>query len=215
MAAIHCYSLGFRLMMKRSSHKCFKWSIRIVPLIEPYFGPLKIAHYYWVGLLLLVRGVLLIMLTLTYTTTPSASLLSLVITMALLFVLLAYTGRMYRNKLLSVLECSFFVNLHVLAASVLFIDVELSDFSKEVAVTISMTIAFIQFLGITCYHLYQIFSKVIKTKVCVYFQWKKRDIAEEVVTDDYQLMKDESVNVLVTHDLGLQYLEDYAENADL
>ena len=35
------------------------------------------------------------------------------------------------------------------------------------------------------------------------------------MTDDYQLMKDESVNVLVTHDLGLQYLEDYAENADL
>ena len=207
--------LVFRLIMKRSSHKCFKWSIRIVPLIEPYFGPLKIAHYYWVGLLLLVRGVLLIILTLTYTTTPSASVLSLVITMALLFVLLSYTGSVYRNKLLSLLECSFFVNLHVLAASVLFIDVELSDFSKEVAVTTSMTIAFIQFLGISFYHLYQIFSKVIKTKVCMYFQWKKRDIVEEVVTDDYQLMRDESVNVLVTHDLRLQYLEDYAENADL
>ena len=207
--------LVFRLIMKRSSHKCFKWSIRIVPLIEPYFGPLKIAHYYWVGLLLLVRGVLLIILTLTYTTTPSASLLSLAITLTLLLVFLTYTGRVYRNKLLSLLECSFFVNLHVLTASVLFIDVELSDFSKEVAVTISMTIAFIQFLGITCYHLYQIFRKVVKTKLCIYFQWKRRDIAEEVVTDDYQLIKDESVNVLATHDLGLQYLEDYAENADL
>ena len=86
---------------------------------------------------------------------------------------------MYQNKLLSLLECSFFVNLHVLAASVLFIDVELSDFSREVAVTISMTIAFIQFLGITFYHLFQIFNKVIKTKVLHLFPMKKREILQK------------------------------------
>ena len=199
--------------MKGSSHKCFKWINKIVPLIETYFGPLKIAHYYWVGLLLLVRGVLLIILTLTYTTTPSASLLSLVITLTLLLVFLAYTGRMYKNKLLTLLECSFLLNLQVLAVSVLFIDLELSDFSKQVAVSISMSVTFIQFLGIICYHLYQCCSKVIKTNACC-LQLKKRHQTEEVVTVDYELMKDESVNDLVKRDLiGLEYLEDYAENA--
>ena len=207
------FLLLFRPIMKGSSHKCFKWINKIVPLIETYFGPLKIAHYYWVGLLLLVRGVLLIILTLTYTTTPSASLLSLAITLALLLVFLAYTGRMYKNKLLSLLECSFMLNLQVLAVSVLFIDLELSDFSKQVAVIISMTVTFIQFLGIICYHLYQCCSKVIKTKACC-LQLKKRHQTKEVVTVDYELMKDESVNDLVKRDLiGLEYLEDYAENA--
>ena len=205
--------LLFRSIMKGSSHRCFKWINKIVPLIETYFGPLKIAHYYWVGLLLLVRGVLLIILTLTYTTTPSASLLSLVITLSLLLVFLAYTGRMYKNKLLSLLECSFLLNLQVLAVSVLFIDLELSDFSKQVAVIISMSVTFIQFLGIICYHLYQRCSKVIKTKYCC-LQLKKRHQTKEVVTVDYELMKDESVNDLVKRDLiGLEYLEDYAENA--
>ena len=209
------FLLLFRLIMKGSSHKCLKWITRIVPLIEPYFGPLKIAHYYWVGLLLLVRGVLLIILTLTYTTTPSASLLSLVITLTLLLVFLAYSGRVYKNKFLTLLECSFLLNLQVLTVSILFIDLELSDFSKELAVIISTTVAFIQFLGIICYHLYQLFSKVIKTKIC-HFQLKRRHETEEVVTDNYQLMTNESVNDLVKRDLvGLQCLEDYAENADL
>ena len=209
------FLLFFWLIMKGSSHKCFKWITRIVPLIETYFGPLKIAHYYWVGLLLLVRGVLLIMLTLTYTTLPSASLLGLVITLTLLLVFLAYTGRVYKNRFLSLLECSFFVNIHVLGISVIFIKLEVNNFSQEVAVIISMTVAFIQFLGIICYHLYQIFSKVIKTKMC-HFQVKRRHETEEVVTDNYQLMTNESINDLVKRDLvGLQCLEDYAENADL
>ena len=46
--------LLYRTIMKGSSHKSLKWINRIVPLIETYFGPLKITHYYWVGLLLLV-----------------------------------------------------------------------------------------------------------------------------------------------------------------
>ena len=75
------------------------------------FGPLKMTHYYWVGLLLLVQGVLLLIFTLTYTTIPSASLVSLVIAVALLFVLLAYTGGVYRCQMLSLLECSFLLNL--------------------------------------------------------------------------------------------------------
>ena len=86
------FLLLFRIIMKGSSHKYLRWINRIVPLVETYFGPLKMTHYYWEGLLLLVRGVLLLTFTLTYTTIPSASLLSLVIAVALLFVLLAYIG---------------------------------------------------------------------------------------------------------------------------
>ena len=201
--------LFFRLLMKGSTHMCLKWINRIVPLIEPYFGPLKMTHYFWVGLLLLVRGVLLIILTLTYTTTPSASLLSLALTLALLFAFLACNGRVYQNKFLTLLECSFMLNLQVLAISVLFIDLEFSDFSKEIVVSLSITVAFAQFLGIICYHLYQL----INANHC-WYQLRRHQTENEAV-HNYQLVKDESVNDLVKRDLiGLQYLEDYAENAE-
>ena len=117
--------LFYRILMKKSDVKCLKWVYRIVPFIETYFGPLKIAHYYWVGLLLLVRGIILILFTLTYATNPAVSILCLVIMMSILLVLLAYTGRVYQNKLLSLLELSFLLNLQVLGISILFIDLEL------------------------------------------------------------------------------------------
>ena len=158
--------LLYRLLMKKSSLKCFRCLIKLVPLIETYFGPLKIAHYYWVGVLLLVRGILLVIFTLTYTTTPTASLFGLVIVLSLLLVYLAYTGRMYKNNLLSLLELSFLFNLQVLGVSVLFIDVKLSNANKEVIIDISVSIAFIQFLGIISLHVYQLIHKAVKPHCC-------------------------------------------------
>lgn len=98
-----------------------------------------------IGLLLVARGILLIVLTLTYTTTPSASLLYLVIILTILIVVLVYTGRVYNNWLLSLLECSFMVNLQVLGATILFIDLELSDTNKEIVVNTSVGIVFVQY----------------------------------------------------------------------
>ena len=207
--------LLYRLLMKKSSLKCFRCLIKLVPLIETYFGPLKIAHYYWVGVLLLVRGILLVIFTLTYTTTPTASLLGLVIVLSLLLVFLAYTGKMYKNKLLSLLELSFLLNLQVLGVSVLFIDVELSNASKEVAVNISVSIAFIQFLGIISFHVYQRIHKAVKRHCCPVKNENSETTESVPAPNRYHLMEGESVNDLVKRDLiGLQYLEDYAENAD-
>ena len=204
-----------RLLMKKSSLKCFRCLIKLVPLIETYFGPLKIAHYYWVGVLLLVRGIIWVIFTLTYTTTPTASLLCLVMVLSLLLVFLAYTGRMYKNKLLSLLELSFLLNLQVLGVSVLFIDVELSNASKEVAVNISVSIAFIQFLGIISFHVYQLIHKAVKHHCCPVKNENSETTESVPASDRYHLMEGESVNDLVKRELiGLQYLEDYAENSD-
>ena len=185
-----------------------------MPVIEAYFGPLKITNYYWVGLLLLVRGILLIILTLTYTSTPSASLLSLVIMVALLLTFLAYIGRVYKNKTLTALECSFLVNLQVLGVSTLFINLEIGYASKEIAVTISLTISFIQFIGIVCFHVYQTLVKKLTSK-CYCAQHEINFNLTTETDSQYTLMERESTNDLVKQDLApLQYLEDYAENAD-
>ena len=210
------FLLLFKIIMKGSSHKYLRWINRIVPLVETYFGPLKMTHYYWVGLLLFVRGVLLLILTLTYTTIPSASLLSLVIAVALLFVLLAYIGGVYRSQMLSLLECSFLLNLLILGVTTLFIDLSFSDVSKEVAVSISLSVVFVQFLGIICFHVYQLVQNNTKTKPnCWRFLSKNREITRPVETDGYSLMEDMSEHDIVKRDLfNLQYLEDYAENAN-
>ncbi len=204
------FLLFFKILMKGSSHKYLKWMNRIMPVIEAYFGPLKIANYYWVGLLLLVRGTLLIILTSTYTSIPSASLLSLVVMVTLLLAFLAYVGRVYKNKLLTALECSFLVNLQILGVTTLCIDLEIGYATKEIAVTMSLTIAFIQFIGIVCFHVYETFiTKKLTRKCCC---------AQNLViqTDNqYMLMEHESTNDFVKQDLTqLQYLEDYAVNAD-
>ena len=207
------FLLFFKMIMNGSSHKYLRWMNRIVPVFEAYFGPLKIANYYWVRLLLLVQGTLLIILTLTYTSTPSASLLSLVIMITVLLAFLAYTGRVYKNKLLTALECSFLVNLQVLGVSTLFIDLEIGYANKDIAVVVSLTIAFIQFIGIVCFHVYQTLIKKIISK-CYHAQHDETNLITET-DSQYTLMERESTNDLVKRDLAhLQYLEDYAENAD-
>ena len=130
--------------------------------------------------------------------------------------LLAYSGRAYHNRVLSLLESSFLLNLQLLGATTLFIDLELSYTSREVAICISISVAFIQFLGVVCFHVYQVVKKNLKIKTdCCPVQHKDRDISHKAETDGYTLMEDVSWNDLVKRDLiNLQYLEDYAENAD-
>ena len=185
------FLLFFKMIMKGSSHKYLRWINRLIPFTETYFGPLNIANYYWVGLLLLVRGTLLVILTSTYTTTPLVSIFSLVLTITLLLALLAYTGRVYKNKLLSALECSFLVNLQVLGVSILFIDLEIGYAGREVAVIVSLTIAFIQFIGIICIHVYQTLIKKL-IKQC--HQARHLTTYDTETNSQYQLMEGESTN---------------------
>ena len=59
------------------------------------------------------------------------------------------------------LECSFLVNLQILGVSTLFVDLEIGSASKEIAVGISVSVAYIQFLGIVSFHVYQTLIKKV------------------------------------------------------
>ena len=88
---------------------------------------------------------------------------------------------------MSSLECSFLVNLLVLGAGILFVDLELNDASKEIAMSISVGVAFIQFLDIICFHIYQQVNKISKkipviVKCCA-FKYKNRQVSQEVNKD--------------------------------
>ena len=152
-----------------SEHWCLKWVNKYALFLEAYTGPLNGMNQFWVGLLLLVRFVLLLTFTIIYSSSPSTSVLVLVMTIVLLFIVLSYTGQMYNNptefkarflprkvSFQSILEISCLFNLVVVGGSFLFLDsvTDSSTSAKTSVVYGSIMFAFLQFVGIITYHLY-------------------------------------------------------------
>ena len=153
--------LFIQLLRSGSEHRCLQWVNSWKPLFDAYTGPLNGINQFWVGLLLLARFVLLLTFTLTYTSSPSTSVLALVMTILLLFTVLSYTGQVYDNptkfnvrlfpekvSFKSILEISFLFNLVVVGGSFLYFNI-----NPETSVTCaSVSCAFLQFIGIVIYH---------------------------------------------------------------
>ena len=140
-----------------------KWMLRLKPFFDAYFGPLRGNYRYWIGELLVARGILLLVFgPLNSANDPSMNLLA-VNTVTVL--LLMYTsnlpyGRMdmdganhfrfwigscYKKWYLSLLESSFLCNLAILSAITLAI-------GKQAAVVYtSVGITFCQFIGMVIY----------------------------------------------------------------
>ena len=50
--------------------------LKLKPFLDAYFGPFRGEHRYWVGVLLVARGVLLLVFGLNSTNDPSVNLLA-------------------------------------------------------------------------------------------------------------------------------------------
>ena len=141
--------LSARWMRTQSHRKGLRW---LKPFLDAYYGPFKDKHHYWVGVLLVVRGVLFILFAAFFATESFVSLLLVTVSSIFLAVCLSVTGRQYKKSYLSALESSFFLNLGVLAAGTLYI--KLAGGNLEALVTISIGITFVQFVGIVTFHSY-------------------------------------------------------------
>ena len=159
-----------------------KWMLRLKPFFDAYFGPLRGNHRYWIGVLLVARGILLLVFgPLTFTDSPSVNLLAVIIVVLLLVM---YTnnlphrhtdmdggnhfrfwiGSCYKKWYLSLLESSFLCNLAILSAITLAI-------GKQTAVVYtSVGIAFCQFIGMVIYQAYVIIRR----------SWERGGAREEV-----------------------------------
>ena len=137
---------------------------------------------------------------LTYSSVPSAGLLAILVTFTFLLTTFAYTGRIYRNRFLSLFEYSFFINLQVLAASLLFTELTKSS-SKELVVCISVGVAFAQFVGIVLYHTWLHISNLVlinKYMLCLKRRFKIR-LAQDGEGNEqyaYQLIPEDSDKVM-------------------
>ena len=136
-----------------SNRKFMKWTRnpKYNAFIDAYHAPFTPKHRYWVGVLLVAR--LAHYLVSAFDTGSSVTILSVAcITLALISFKMVNT-RTYKNWPLDVLHTSFLINLMFLSVSTY--HVRESNGNQVALASISMSIAFMTFLVILCYHFYK------------------------------------------------------------
>ena len=138
-------------LRKLDQLKCLKWINRFHPIYDAYFAPLKPKHYYWFGILLLARGVLLVIFASTFGVPDSVNLLLLLIFSVALLVYMTLV-QPYLQVAIMALQTSFLVNLTLLSGFVIFSYTQPNRATLlSAAVGLSTGIAFLQFCAIVVY----------------------------------------------------------------
>ena len=146
--------LLFGQWLQAISHlRLFSWvnSTRLKAFIDSYHAPYQAKHRYLPGLLLVLRFVLLLVFALNPQEEHSINLLSILVTTGLLVAWAWLGGGIYRNWCLDALECSFALNLIILAAATYHVNL-LGGNQLAVGYT-SISIAFATFIGIFIFQL--------------------------------------------------------------
>ncbi len=137
----------------RSQRRLFRWisDYRVKAFLDAYHGPLKSNHRYWPGLLLVSRAVLLLVFAFNPFGDTSINLLATITCIVGLLTLLLFTGTVYNNVYLYILEVSFLVNCLFLAAGTM--APALTEENQLALTYTSVGIAFTTFIGILVYHI--------------------------------------------------------------
>ena len=146
--------LLFGQWLQAISHlRLFSWvnSARLKPFMDSYHAPYKAKHRYWPGLLLVLRFVLLLVFALNLQEEHSINLLAILVTTGFVVAMAWLGGGIYRNWCLDALECSFALNLIILAAATY--HVNHSKQNQLVVGYTSVSIAFATFIGIFVFQL--------------------------------------------------------------
>ena len=154
-------------------------STKVIAFMDAYHNPYNKDHRYWIGLLLLVRVVLYLVSSVNVLGDPRINLLSITSAVVILFVLqrvieskrklhkknrlisnnemFETVSKIHKNSFTEILETISFLNFVGLTIATFFIT-ENKD-SQNVVAYISTGIAFITFLVILVYHVYQFVLK--------------------------------------------------------
>ena len=172
------YTLTLLLVpcLKRWDHlKPLRWINNLKPFYDAYYGPFKdkIRYQCWTGVLLIVRGMVLIIFTITSTSNPNANILFLVVIATALLMYSAMVGLPYKKWYVSLLENLYILNLLILGGGFLFTqtnsqaNIDNNENLNPVVAT-SISLALIQFVCILLFHLYKrlklVFNLVCKRR---------------------------------------------------
>ena len=142
--------LFIQCLQLKTKYRVLFWIGKFKPLFDAYTGLYKDKHRYWTGLLLLVRAVLLLAFTVNIFGDPATNLLAIIIAVSCLLFYLAILERIYKNRYLNILECSFLLNIIILSTATLYTR---PNFEKQATLTkASVGIVFATFCAILLYH---------------------------------------------------------------
>ena len=141
-------------LRKIDHYRPLKLIARYKPVYDAYFAPLKDKHHYWFGVLLLAQGLLLLISSLVLNVHPILSLLFLVLIVVLMLCYLNFM-RVYKKNAITLLEGSYYINLILLTAGMLYLQKETDDYAtkQEILLSLSIGIAFIKFCAIVIWNL--------------------------------------------------------------
>ena len=130
--------------LRRVSHlRSLKWINKLAPIYDAHFAPLKGKYHYWFGAMLLVRGILLVLLTVTSVANPELNVFVVFLFTAFLLFLTS-VKYVYKQTNVRFLESTtLLINLFILSAGMLY-KWEFSD-QKIVLLQVSIGITFAQF----------------------------------------------------------------------
>ena len=128
--------------------RIFWWITSFKPFFDVHFAPFKPAHRYWLGVLLLARGILLVIFSSSFATPKNTNLLLLLILIPSLLLYMAIV-QPYKNKIILIIQSTFLVNILFLGVFVLYAENGANKHMLQaIAVGISTGIIFFKFCGI-------------------------------------------------------------------
>ena len=131
--------------------RLFSWVNKLKPFMDSYHAPYKAKHRYWPGLLLILRFVLFLIFALNPQQDPNTNLLAILVGTGILQMWAWSGGGIYKNWCLDALEGLFALNLIILAAAIMYMNV--SNGNRVVVGYTFISVAFTTFLGILAFHL--------------------------------------------------------------
>ena len=179
----YTFVLLFVQPLRKVSHlRLLKWMNHFAPVYDAYFYPLKDKHHYWFGVLLFVRGMLLVILTVTYTTSPKLNVFILSVTMT---ALLSFTSanNVYNRLKVRLFESFILMNLLILTAGTRYMWE--STASRIILLQISIGFCFIQFCVVILHSLIKLSNCYSGSYISCY-RWRQGygTIDESSVYDD-------------------------------
>ncbi len=148
----------FALLFVRHLHKLpcglSRFTVRLIPFLDSYTGPLKTKYQYWVGLSLLTRVGLALIVLVSQAIGPSLNI-ALLCTTASIFC--AFVINIYKKVYVTFLEVIFLLNVVCLCIAFLTFD---TIEAKTMSVCISSSVCLTIFIGILSFHIYRTVKKL-------------------------------------------------------
>ena len=156
--------LCMQCLRRKTNHRLLAWVRRFKPVFDPYGGPYKDRYQFWTGFLLVVRVLLFLAFAFNSSGNQALNLLLIATAAITLLCALVVLGGVYKSRILDILEASFLVNISVLAATTLY--VQLTNRSLAIPIHVSIAISLVTFTMTVLYHIYHKVNVISFFKDC-------------------------------------------------